>query len=76
MWLTNFGQLSKSVLAGDDELRVGKVERRATNRVLWLVPEPWVMARDTVERCKRSLYVSAEKIFRLLLGLFEVGLIG
>jgi hypothetical protein len=66
----------ESVLAGDDELRVGKVERRATNRILRLVLEPWVMTRDAVKRCTRSLYTSAEKIFRLLLGLFEVGLIG
>jgi len=64
------------MLAGDDELRVGKVERRATNRILRLVLEPRVMACDAVERRTRSLCTSVEKIFRLLLVLLEVGLIG
>jgi hypothetical protein len=66
----------KTVLAGDDELPVGKVEGRATNRILRLVLEPRVMVRDAVERRTRSLRTSAEKIFRLLLVLFEIGLIG
>jgi hypothetical protein len=66
----------ETVLAGSDELRVGKVEGRATKRILRLVLEPRVMARDAVERRTASLCTSAEKIFRLLLVQLEIGLIG
>jgi hypothetical protein len=70
------GEIRPTVLAGDDELRVGKVEGRTTKRILRLVLEPRMMARDAVEYRTGSLCTSAEKLFRLLLVLLEVGLIG
>jgi hypothetical protein len=66
----------KTVLAGNDELRVGKVEGRTTKRILRLVLEPRMMACNAVEYRTGTLYTSAEKIFRLLLVLLEIGLIG
>ncbi|MBV8810996.1 MAG: hypothetical protein JO033_20190 [Acidobacteriaceae bacterium] len=66
----------KTVLARNDELRVGKLEGRTTKRMLRLILEPRMMARDAVEYRTGSLCTSAEKIFRLLLVLLEIGLIG
>ena len=76
MYVAKIRPIFEAVLAGNDELRVGKVEVRATNHILRLVLEPRMMARDAVERRAPSLCMSAEKIFRLLLVLLDAGLIG
>ncbi|HVV46385.1 MAG TPA: hypothetical protein VHC72_14330 [Bryobacteraceae bacterium] len=66
----------ETVLAGNHELRIGKMKWRTAHRVSGLVLQPRMMARDALERGCGSSGTGAEKVFGLFSVLFEVGLIG
>jgi len=66
----------ETVLAGDDELRIGELKGRQADGVQRLAMEPRMMLSDAIERRRFGLGVRVEKILGLLLVLCEVGLTG
>jgi len=64
----------ETILAGDDELRIGEPKGREAYGLQRLLIEAGMMPRDAIER--RRFGLGVEKILGLFLVLFEVGLVG